>query len=391
MNNNYIKVKVNGRNVNNYIKWLIKNKIDIIKLNIVNHNELELIIYNKDYKQLSKYSKTYKITIIKKYGKLGLIDIIKKNIVILSSLILAIIFLYFLSNIIFSVDIMYNDDEITSIITKELAKYNIKKYHLKKSYKYLTKVKEKILEDNNDVLEWLEIEESGTKYIIRLVERKKEHRVEEYLYQSIIAKKDATLISIRALSGEKVKSINQYVRKGEVIISGIMTKPDNTNIYTKAQGTIYGEVWYKVDLEYPLYYQEEIVTGRHKKVISFKLLNNQIPLLPYKKYKQFRTQTTYLIYNNLLPIGIIKEELYEVHIKEEIYTNEKAISKAIDEAKKKLLKNNSAIKEIKNIIILDSQNLNSKIKLSIFVSVLEDITEIIEVKEELPNKEIVEN
>ena len=116
--------------------------------------------------------------------------------------------------------------------------------------------------------QWIEIEESGTKYIVRLVERKKEEKKEEYKYQSIIAKKDATITNIKAYSGEKIKIINQYVKKGEVIISGLLTKPDGTNLYTKAKGIVSGEVWYKVDIEYPLYYQEEKVTGKNKFVIS---------------------------------------------------------------------------------------------------------------------------
>ena len=390
MNNDYIKVKVEGKNINNYIKWLINNKIDVIKLIIINHNELELIIHYKDYKLLNKYSKTYNITTIKKYGKLRLFDIIKNNIIILSCLILAIFFIHILSNIIFSIDIMYNDNEITNIINKELFKYDIKKYHFKKSYEYLNKVKDQILNNNKDILEWLEFEESGTKYIIRLVERKKEEKIKEYKFQSIVAKKDATITSIKATAGEKVKSDNQYVKKGEVIISGIMQKPDGSNIYTKAKGNVYGEVWYKIKLEYPLYYQEEEVTGKHKKVLSLKFLNYKLPLIPYKKYKQFKSETDTIVQDSIFPFGIIKEDIYEVNIKEEIYTTEEAIIKATEEAKKKLLEKNSSIEEIKKVILLEKENLNSKIKLSLFVSAIENITEIIEIKEELP-KETIEN
>ena len=36
-----------------------------------------------------------------------------------------------------------------------------------------------------------------------------------------------------------------------------MTKPDGTLIYTKAIATVYGEVWYKVNLEVPKEYIEE--------------------------------------------------------------------------------------------------------------------------------------
>ena len=340
MNNNYILVKIEGKNVSNYIKWLIKNKVNIINLKIIKHNELNIIIDYKFYYLLTKYSKTYKVTILKKYGKLRLIDMIKNNIIILLSLILSIFFLYFLSNIIFSIDILYNNLEIVNIVNKELNKYDIKKYRFKKNYKYLEKVKKQILKDNQDILEWIEIEESGTKYIVRIVERKKETKEEEYMYQSIIAKKDATIVSIKASSGEKIKTINQYVKKGDTIISGILTKPDNTNLYTKAEGKVLGEVWYKIDIEYPLYYQEERITGKSKNIISIYFLNKEIPLLPYKKYKQFNRLSKTLVENTILPIAIKKEKLYEVVIKEDIYTSEEAVEKAINEAQKKLIEKN---------------------------------------------------
>ena len=388
MNNNYVLVKIEGKNVGNYVKWLIKNKINIINLNIVKHNELKILIDYKNFNLLSKYSKTYKITIIRKYGKLRLFDILKNNMIIILCLMLSMIFLYFLSNIIFSVDVIYNDSEVVDLIKKELAKYDIKKYEKKKSYEYLDKVKERILIDNKDTLEWLEIEESGTKYIVRLVERKKETKQNEYQYQSVVASKDATIASIKAYSGEKVKQVNEYVKKGDVIISGILTKPDGTNLYTKAKGSVLGEVWYKVSVEYPLYYKEERVTGKNKSVILICFLNKEIPIFPYKKYKQFKRQSRSLIENNFIPFKITKEKLYEVIIKEDIYTNEEAIQKAIEEAKLKIKENNKNIINIKNVQMLDKENLNSKIKINLFVSVIEDITEITEVKEKTKEENI---
>ena len=390
MNNNYVLVKIEGKNVGNYIKWLIKNKINVINLKIIKYNELNIVIDYKDFHLLSKYSKTYKITIIKKYGKLRLFDTVKNNIIIISCLMLSIVFLYILSNIIFSVDVIYNDKEMVNLITTQLAKYNIKKYQRKKSYDYLTKIKEKILDDNKDILEWLEIEESGTKYIVRLVERKKEVKEKEYAYQSVVAKRDATITSIKAYSGEKIKHVNEYVKKGDVIISGILTKPDNTNLYTKAKGNVLGEVWYKVTIEYPLYYREQRITGKNKNVIAIYFLNKEVPIFPYKKYKQFKRQSKILIENNFIPFKITKEKLYEVIIKEDIYTNEEAIQKAIENAKLKIKEKNKNILEIKDVQILDKENLNSKIKLNLFISVIENITEIIEVKPET-NEETVEN
>ena len=381
-----IKVRIEGKNINNYLKWLIKNKINLINIDIINYKTLEIIINYHDYPLLSRYSKTYKVTIAKKYGKLKLIDTLKNNLFILLSIILSLIFLYTLSNIIFSIDIIYNDDTIVDIIKKELNKYDIKKYKFKKSYSYLDKVKKEILKDNKDILEWIEIEENGTKYTIRLVERKKETKEKEYMYQSITSKKDATIISIDAYSGEKIKNINDYIKKGDTIISGIMTKPDGTNIYTKAKGIVLGEVWYKASIEYPIYYKEERVTGKYKDIFTIYFLNREIPLFPYKKYKQFKKKQHHLIEDNLIPISISKERIYEVETLDNIYTPEEVIDKAILVTKNKLLSNNN-IKEIKDIIILDKEYLNSKIKLSLFISTIEDITLVKEEKIE----EIIEN
>ena len=74
---------------------------------------------------------------------------------VLISIIISLTILYILSNIIFSVDIVYNNKEIVNLLNKELNNYNIKKYQLKKSYDNLEIIKKEILENNKDKLEWL--------------------------------------------------------------------------------------------------------------------------------------------------------------------------------------------------------------------------------------------
>lgn len=378
MNNN-IKVLIEGKNINNYVNWLLKQKINIINLNIINHTKLEIIINYKDYSKLKKYSKTYQIKTIKTYGSIKLFNNIKKNSFILISIIISIMFLYFLSNIIFSIDIVSNNQEIITLIKEELKKYDIDKYKFKKKYSYLNKVKEEILNNNKDTLEWIEIIEDGTKYTIKLVERKKEVIEKTYEYQSISTTKDAIITSIKAISGEKIKEVNDYVKKDDIIVSGILTKPDGTNIYTKAQAIVYGEVWYKITVEYPLVFREEKVTGKSKNVISLNFINKKISLFSYKKFKEFKTISNNLIESNILPISISKDKQYEVEIKENIYTWEEAISNAVEYSKEKLLKSNSKIINIKKVKVLSKEINNNKIDLSLFISVEEDITKQVEI------------
>lgn len=382
MNNSYIKIRVEGKNVNNYLKWLIKKKITISEVNLLNHHKLELIVYKYSYQELCEYSKTYKVKIIKKYGLLRLLDNLNKNKFIIISIIISIILLYFISNVIFDIEVIYNDKEVVQKIKDELKKYEIEKYRLKKDYDYLNKVKEQILNDNKDSLEWIEIVENGTKYIIKLVERKKENLKTEYEYQSIVANKDAIISNIKALSGEKTKEINEYVKKGEVIVSGILTKSNGEPIYKKANAEVLGEVWYKIDVEYPLAYYEEKLTGKSKNVIVINFLKYKIPIFSYSKYKEFKIKINNIVENQVVPISLSKEKQYEVEIKEEIYTWETAVSNAVDFSKKKLLASNNKIKEIKKTQILKKRAIGSTIEISLFVSVIEDITKVIEIKPE---------
>ena len=97
-----------------------------------------------------------------------------------------------------------------------------------------------------------------------------------------------------------------------------------------------------------------------------------------------------MLESNFLPFKITKDKLYEVNVKEKIYTSEEAAQEAILETKQKMQSQNNKIIEIKNVEILNKKNLNSKIKLDLFISAIEDITEITELIPS-PTEENVEN
>ena len=93
---NLIKVKVEGKNINNYILWLIKNKINITNVSLVSHNEMTFLIEYKYYNYLKKYSKTYTVSILEVHGKVKFIMFMKQNFIILISIIISLTILYIL-------------------------------------------------------------------------------------------------------------------------------------------------------------------------------------------------------------------------------------------------------------------------------------------------------
>lgn len=374
-----IKIKVTGRNINNFLKRLINNNINIEKVIPISHKEIDLIINYQDLDKVLKLKTIYNIKIVRYYGKLRIIKRIKKDIFILSSLLISLLLIYTLSNVIFKVEVIHSNKNIIKLVTKELEDNGIKKYKFVKNYQEIEKIKKKILEENKDTLEWLEIIREGTKYTIRVEERIINNKPKDNKIYNIVASKNAVIKNIYAESGEKIRSINTYVKKGDIIISSDITLPNNEKISKTASGKVQGEVWYNINIEYPYQYHEIKYTGNKKKVLVLNLLNKRISFFDFHKYKTFNRNIKYIFNNNITPISLIYEDEYETNIINEVYDYNTAREKAIAKAKEKLLEKYPNIEEVTDIKIITEEDKETKISLNLFVTCLEDITEYQEV------------
>ena len=374
-----IKIKVTGRNVNNFIKRIIKYKINIVKVIPISCKEVDLIIDYNNLEEINKIKSIYDIEIIRYYGKLNILRLLKKNIYIISFLILGIGIIYFLSNMIFSIDIIHSNSKIVKLLEDELNKYDIKKYSYVKSYNEIEKIEDKILDNNKEDIEWLEIIREGTKYIVRVEERIINKEIDDNKSYDIVAGKNAVIKYIVSESGEKVREVNTYVKKGDIIVSSYITRPNNEKVESTAKGKVVGETWYTVDTEYPYYYNETLYTGNKKRVLVFNFINKRISFFDFDKYKSFDKNVKCIFENNFIPISLSYEYQYETKIINDIYTYEEAKDKAIELAKKKLIDKYSNIIKINNVAVTSEEDVTSKIKLSLFISCDEDITEYKEV------------
>lgn len=374
-----IKIKVTGRNINNFLKRLINNNINIEKVIPISHKEIDLIINYQDLDKVLKLKTIYNIKIVRYYGKLRIIKRIKKDIFILSSLLISLLLIYTLSNIIFKVEVIHSNKNIIKLVTKELEDNGIKKYKFAKSYQDVEKIKKKILEDNKDTLEWLEIIREGTKYTVRVEERIINNKPKDNKIYNIVASKNAVIKNIYAESGEKVRSTNTYVKKGDIVISSDITLPNNEKISKTASGKVLGEVWYSINIEYPYQYHEIKYTGNKKKVLVLNLLNKRISFFDFHKYKTFNRNIKYIFNNGITPISLTYENEYETNIINEVYDYDTAREKATAKAKEKLLEKYPNIEEATDIKIINEEDKETKISLNLFVTCLEDITEYQEV------------
>ena len=372
MNNKY-KIKIVGKNTKRFIKELIKEKIIIYYME-TSDKESIIIVDDKGLDIINNKKTSYKINIIKEYGPIKYKNILKNNLVFFISIIIGISLLKLLSSMIFIIDIEHSKSEIRELIKNDLELYGIKKYHFKVNYKEKEEIKNKILKKETERIEWLEIEEIGTKYIVKVEERIKNNIKRDNNTQNIVAKKNAMILSINAIHGEIKKKKWDYVKKGEVLISGFITKDDKIMSKTKAIGTVYGEVWYKVNVEIPKKYKEVVKTGKSKYKIEFNFFSKSFFIIP-NKYKNYKIKRRNILKNKIFPISINYSKLEETNVyKKNYYINnvdESAIKIGIDKLKTKLNKEDSVIYKK----VLKKEEKNSKIIVDIFFKVKEDITD----------------
>lgn len=382
------EVKIEGKDVKRFIKTLYRRKIELINI-VYDDNSLYIKLNKSNYEKLLELKTIYEIKLTKLYGIAKYKYLIKKNMMFLISLLFGLILLFSLSNIIFDVEVVHRKKEIRNLIYKELKRYNIEKYNLVLPFSNQEEIVKNILENNKDKLEWMEIERVGVKYIIRVEERIINEIPKEEEKRHVVAKKDGIIMHIDASSGEIVKKINEYVKKGDIIISGNIHKGEEVKSTVVAEGNVYAEVWYEVNVDMPLTYREEYKTGKKKKTLTLTIFNKNYSLLDLFPYKHKKITEHIIFKNNILPIKLSFNDEEELRVIDEVYTFDEAVDKAIELAKDKLskkLKNDEKILYEKKL--KTTQN-NSTIMVRVFFKVYENITSYAKVEETIEEDNMV--
>ena len=370
--NSLILVSIKKHTYTELIKILLKKQIYYKDLTLKN-DEITLKTSKEDYKILKKELKT--VSIIKYLGINGFLSFLKKHYILITSFIITYIILLILSNIIFNIEIISNNNELKRIINLYLEENDIKKYKFMKSNKELNKVKEKILEENKNTLEWIEIERKGTTYVINLTERIINDTNNDETKTDIVAKKDAMIMYLITKNGTKLKEVNEIVKKGEIIITGNIIKNEEVVDTVHAQGEVYGEVWYTVTTTVPYKHVEYESTGEKINHIYIDLFGKKITLMGKYDTKLSMNEVSTLVDKPYLFFKIMKEEKklykYVTHELTETEAYEEAIKRSDKSINDKLGKDEYIIDKK----VLKKNVYSSKIELEIFYKVYENIGE----------------
>lgn len=370
-----LNINIKGNNIERFIKRLKNNNIEILNIVYISKDEINIKIYKYDYDKVIKLKTIYEIEIIDYYGLIKTRNNFLNNKYIIMFIFISLIVLYITTSLIFKIDVITNDSKMEKELIEALEELGIKKYKFKKNYIELQEIKNKLLNKYRDTIEWLEIENIGTKYIIRYEPRIKNEIEEDKPLRNIVAKKDAIITSMNISSGQIIKSVDSYVKKGDIIVSGYIKLNESIKDTVSSSGTIYGQTWYNVTINYPYVYKEVKETGNTNDVFVIKILGKNIELFNFNKYNTKKVFEKVLLKNNLLPIKLVKQKQIETIEINEKNNEEQLIKNAVNLAKKKIEENLKEGEYIKDYKILNKTIYTESITLNIFFNVVENITE----------------
>ncbi len=210
----------------------------------------------------------------------------KKRLVIISSLIILGI-VWYASNHVLGITVFGNTRISTNIIRETLKESGLR-LGMKTKDVVANTIRNNMMNKLSD-LAWVGINANGSRVYIEIVERiEKEEGVDKNAPAcDLVAKCDGEIEEIIVREGQAVVNIGSGVRKGDVLVSGIVDNPIDGFSYVHARGDVFAKTRYIKTKAYPLSYTERIKTGKKKTRFFLMIKDKKIDIFKNKPFEVY--------------------------------------------------------------------------------------------------------
>ncbi|MCU9613919.1 sporulation protein YqfD [Caldibacillus lycopersici] len=373
-----ITVTITGQGAERFINKLVRDNISIWNVRRLSSEAVSFQMFISDVRHIREAVRYHRVKVkfSKKVGLPFFMKKLKRNVGFIIGCIIAIFTVLFLSNMIWNVEIKGASPEIEYKINNELKQLGVKKGQLQFFVDDPETLQRKIT-SKIDEITWIGVELKGTTYHFQVVEKKQPEKQEATSPQNLVAKKEAIIVDYFVESGKPLISVNDYVKPGQLLVSGTIGNEKQPNIVS-AKGVVYGKTWYKTEATVDMKTDYSLLTGEEVTKRGLKIFNLDIPIWGFKKedYKEKKIEhdekeVKFLKWT--LPISFTKTTIREAEVQEKTYSKEEAKEMAKELAKKDLQAMLPEDSKIVSEKILQEGTDNGKFKLTIIYTVVENI------------------
>ncbi len=244
-----------------------------------------------------------------------------RKVILLSAALLTTIFVVLMSNTVWRIEIGGNDKISDVELEYELRESGLS---IGSNWKKIDfgKVEASLLEKRQD-LAWININRSGMVAYVSVIEANLPNTEEEkkYEFSNIVAKEDCIIEHISVSRGVAMVGVGDAVRKGDVLILGVKSKDDQSQLCA-AEGEVIGRVNKTVNVSLSRENHRKLTEKMCLSSVKIKILNFSVNIFKKygnlgDKYDIIEEKAAISIFQSYkLPIEIIKQ--YKI-----CYTDEK--------------------------------------------------------------------
>ena len=185
------------------------------------------------------------VKFVRKEGVLGIIRNLISSRTTIIALIIGILCINYFSSFILRISIKGDAPSLEPLIVKTLEKYNIKPYNYLLDNEKLLEIETEIAKELREQVEFFQIRKRGSLITIRYFKRRVSPII-PVLGENLYAQKDGLVRYFRVSNGQVMVKENQYVRKGDLLVSAYVDKTDGTREYVGTLGSVYANSWHRI-------------------------------------------------------------------------------------------------------------------------------------------------
>lgn len=225
---------------------------------------------------------------------------------------------------------------------------------------------------------WIGVDKQGTSIVITVIDSTKPDKKLLESPRDLVAKTDAVITRVIAEDGRPKVERHDRVKKGDVLISGILGDGVEHNKLVVSKGKVMGLVWHEYQISSPLKTKTKGFTGESKERSYLIIGNRALQISGYREpiFANSQTRTSLQrpqIRNKQLPFGTMREVELEVLEVEQKLTPKQAKEAGLRQARAELLSKSGKDATIKAENILHEHTENGKVILSVLFEVEQSI------------------
>ncbi|MGF7046099.1 hypothetical protein J2T13_000561 [Paenibacillus sp. DS2015] len=376
----YVVILISKGNLESFINALTQSGIHVWDVNPSGMNTAEMKVLIKDFHDLRPLLKRTgcRVHVKKRVGIPFQMAKLEQRKFFAVGMITFVLLLFLFSSLVWDVKVEGNVTIASEDILEAAQKEGIYPFQWTFRLKHLDKLS-KELNMKLPGTSWVGVDKKGTSITIHIVEASEPEPKPLVSPRHLISKSDAVITEIYAEQGKPLVAKNIRVKKGQILISGLLGDEENSQAVV-AKGEVKGLVWHEYNIQVPIVQKHKVYTGESRNRNYLVLGNWGIQFwgygkVPYEKYDIVEEQDPLTWRSLKLSVGWMTEKIMETEITSETISSEKAKKLGFEGAIRDILAKYGNDSKVISQKILHEKKENGKVYMKVLFEVEEKITE----------------